>query len=98
MYLVWLDAQIYSVLCRSGRKVRGPFRAVADLSEAMKEVLGDDICAYSNSALAEELSLQLGITYYANDPEDGSVSHIGLSSNKRNRVSYNSTKMYGKGQ
>jgi len=97
MYLVWLDARIYSALCRSGRKVRGHYRAVADLSEAMKEVLGDEICAYSDSELARELSKQPGMTYYASDPHDGGASHIGLSSIGRSRVPFNSTKMYGSG-
>ena len=39
MYIVWLDANIYSALCRSGRKIGGHFRAAADLSEAVYEVL-----------------------------------------------------------
>ena len=98
MYLVWLDAQIHSALCRSGRKLRGRFRAVADLSEAMREVLGSETCAYSDSELAEELSVQPGVKYYASDLQDGSVSHIGLTSIRKNRVPYNSTKMYGKSQ
>jgi hypothetical protein len=97
MYIVWLDASIYSALCRSGRKVRGNFRAVADLSEAMREVLGNETCAYSDSELATELSRQPGLRYYASDPQDGDVSHIGLSSIGRSRVPYNSTRIYGKG-
>lgn len=98
MYIVWLDARIYSALCRSGRKVRGHYRAVADLSEAMKEILGNEICAYSDSELARELSRQPGMRYYASDPHDGGASHIGLSSISRRRVPYNSTKMYGSGE
>ena len=64
----------------------------------MKEVLGSDTCAYSDSELAEELSMQPGIKYYASNPQDGSVSHIGLTSIEKIRVPYNSTKMYGKSQ
>jgi len=96
MYLIWLDARIYSALCRSGRKVRGHYRAVADLSEAMEEVLGNETCSYSDSELARELSKQPGLRYYASDPQDSDVSHIGLSSISRGRVPYNSTKVYGK--
>jgi len=96
MYIVWLDANIYSALCRSGRKVRGDFRAVTDLSEAMKEVLGTETCAYSDRELARELSTQPGIQYYASDLPDDEVSHIGLSSLRLGRVQYNSTKLYGK--
>ena len=40
MYFVWLDTNIYSALCRSGRPMRGEFRTAADLSDAMGEVLG----------------------------------------------------------
>ena len=98
MYLVWMDANIYSALCRSGRKVRGPFRAVADLSEAMGEVLGNEHCAYSDSELAYELKFEPGLKYYASDPCDGDVSHIGLSSRRLGRVPYNSTKLYGKNE
>lgn len=98
MYIVWLDANIYSALCRSGRKVNGPFRAVADLSEAMREVLGDETCAYSESELASELSVHAGLMYYASDKPEGDVSHIGLSSRKWGRVPYHSTKLYGRYQ
>ncbi|KAL6718442.1 hypothetical protein ACLMJK_004532 [Lecanora helva] len=96
MYIVWADANIYSALCRSGRKLRGNFRAAADLSEAMKEVLGEETCAYSDRELWRELRMEPGMRYYASDPSEGDVSHIGLSSRKRGRVPYNSTKLYGK--
>lgn len=96
MYLVWVDARICSALCRSGRTVRGHFRAVADLSEAMREVLGDETCAYSDWELARELSRQPGLTYYASHPQDGGASHIGLSSISRKRVPFDSTNLYGK--
>ena len=96
MYFVWLDANIYSALCRSGRKLRGNFRAAADLSEAMGEVLGDEMCAYSDVELWNELRMEPGVQYYASDAPEGDVSHIGLSSRRRARVPYNSTKLYGK--
>ena len=96
MYIVWLDANIYSALCRSGRKLRGPFRAVADLSEAMEEVLGQETCAYTNSELARELSKRSGLRYYASDSPENDLSHIGLSSRRLGRVPFNSTKLYGK--
>ena len=96
MYLVWLDANIYSALCRSGRTLRSHFRAVADLSEAMREVLGNETCAYSDSEIARELSTQPGVMYYASDSTDSGVSHLGLSPRKFGRVPFNSTKVYGK--
>lgn len=97
MYIVWLDARIYSALCRSGRKIRGPFRAAADLSEAVREILGDQTCAYTDGELAQELDRQPGLRYYSNDAEAHGVSHIGLSSRRLGKVPYNSTQLYGKG-
>ena len=96
MYFVWLDANIYSALCRSGRKLRGNFRAAADLSEAMREALGEETCAYSDAELWKELRMEPGVQYYASDPHEGDVSHIGLSSRRRGRMPYNSTKLYGR--
>ena len=96
MYLVWLDANIYGALCRSGRKVRGNFRAALDLSEAIGEILGPETCAYSDEELTRELARQPGIGYYSNDAQKGDVSHIGLSSRRIGRVEYNSTKLYGR--
>jgi hypothetical protein len=96
MYLVWLDANLYSALCRSGRKVRGHYRAAVDLSEAMGEVLGKETCAYSDAELSRELERQPGIRYYSTDAQNEDVSHIGLSSRRVGRVAFDSTKLYGK--
>lgn len=98
MYIVWLDARIYSALCRSGRRVRGPFRAAADLSEAMREVLGDETCAYTDGELARELYREPGLSYYATDVDAREVAHVGLSSRRRGKIPFNSTKIYGKGE
>ena len=82
MFTVWLDANVCSKLCRRGRKMRGSFRNALDLAEATKEVLGDDLCAYSNRKIARQLAksgrrLQF---YSTNDSETSGISHIGLSS------------------
>jgi len=95
MYVVWLDANINSALCRTGRKVRGHFRAAADLSEAAREVLGKQICAYTDEELSRELCMQPGIRYYTEDAQDGDVAHIGLSSRRLPRVHVDDTKLYG---
>lgn len=96
IYLVWLDANIYSALCRSGRKVRGHYRAAIDLSEAMGEVLGKETCTYSDAELSRELQRQPGIRYFSTDAQSEDVSHIGLSSRRVGRVEFDSTKLYGK--
>ncbi|KAL2047574.1 hypothetical protein N7G274_000615 [Stereocaulon virgatum] len=94
-YLVWLDANVYSALCRSGRKIRGQYRAAIDLSEAMGEALGKETCAYSDAELSRELQRQPGIRYYSTDAQSGDVSHIGLSSRRVGGIEFNSTKLYG---
>ena len=96
MYFVWLDANIYSALCRSGRRMRGDFRAAADLSEAMGEVLGNEHCAYSHEEMLSALNREPGLRYYATGPNNNDVAHIGISSVRRGKVPYNSTIFYGK--
>lgn len=81
MFMVWLDANLYSKLCRRGRKMHGSFRNVLDLAEAVKEVLGDDLCAYSNSEIARQLDKSgRGVQFYSTSDADHGVSHIGISS------------------
>lgn len=82
MFIVWLDANVYSKLCRKGRKTRGSFRNALDLAEAIKEVLGDDLCAYSNGKIARQLAKSgHGVRFYSTkDTKDAGISHIGLSS------------------
>lgn len=82
MFIVWLDANVCSKLCRKDRKMRGSFRNALDLAEAIREVLGDDLCAYSNRKIARQLAKSgHGLQFYStNDTEYTGISHIGLSS------------------
>lgn len=92
MFLVWLDANIYSELCRKGRKMRGSFRNALDLAEAVREVLGDELCVYSDQEIVRQLGKsRIGLRFYArtNDTDidmgtgtGTDVSHIGLSSTR----------------
>lgn len=93
-YVVWLDANAASDLCRHGRKVRGPFRAAEDLSEATREVLGSETCAYSDAQLADELQ-RYRLGYYSKDVDGKGTSHIGLTSVKNCNVKLDRTKLYG---
>ena len=95
MYGVWIDANLNSVLCRNGRRIRGPFRAVADLAEAIKEVVGDQICAYPESELAEALRRQPGLRFYSDAPAANGIAHIGLSSMRLRRVVVDDSVVYG---
>lgn len=94
---VWLDANINSQLCRKGRKVRGYFRAAADISEAMRETLGDEFCAYSESDIARELEKEHnGLRYYTSYVKDsGDISHIGISSTRRDGLYLRDDVIYG---
>lgn len=95
-YVVWLDANIASELCRRGRKIRGIFRATEDLSEAMREVLGNETCAYSDAELAKVLKSEQGLRYYTEDASQVGMSHIGLTSAGASKVQFEASKVYGR--
>lgn len=83
MFMVWLDANLCSELCRKGRKMRGSFRNALDLAEAVKEVLGDELCAYSEKEIARQLGKSnIGLQFYSTSDTDDGISHIGISSLK----------------
>lgn len=96
MYIVWLDANINSTLCQHGRKVRGHFRAAADISEAAREVLGKQTCAYTDEELARELDKQPGVRYYTENVGSGDIAHVGLSSRRLGPVLVDGYKLYGR--
>lgn len=83
MFIIWLDANVNSELCRKGRKTRGSFRNVLDLAEAVREVLGDELCAYSESEIMRQLGKsKAGLKFYSTSDTDSGISHIGISSLK----------------
>lgn len=103
MFIVWLDANVYGKLCRNGRKMRGSFRNALDLAEAIKEVLGDDLCAYSNRKIARQLAkFGRGLQFYSTTEDSRKnntpgISHIGISSftnGQRLQLEYKS--LYGR--
>ena len=62
--------------------MRGSFRNALDLAEAIKEVLGDDLCAYSNRKIARQLAkFGQGLQFYSTkNTKNTGISHIGISS------------------
>lgn len=96
MFIVWLDANTCSKLCRKQRKMRGSFRNALDLAEAVREVLGDNLCAYSESEIARQLGKSgCGLQFYTSETETG-ISHIGISSFKGDQGLHLSDKvLYG---
>ena len=96
-YIVWLDANICSKLCRHGRTIRGPFRAAQDLSEAIIEALGPNTCAYSDDQLDEALRHLPGVRYYAEDGEnDSGPSQIGLTTSPDRPLKLSESRLYGR--
>ena len=94
MLLVWLHANMTSNLLFKSRKVRGNYRAVTDLAEAMKDVLGDEYCTYSDEDLSRELAQQgPALRYCTTDLGDSGLSHIGLG--KHGRLTLDNTRLYG---
>lgn len=96
MFIVWLDANINSQLCRKGQTTRGSLRAALDIAEAMREVLGEESCAYQDAEIACELEkLRIGVQYYATNADGDGVSHIGLSSTRSGQLSLRNDTVYG---
>jgi hypothetical protein len=83
--MLWLDCDTNSELCKKGRRL-GLWRAISDISEAMREELGPNICAYSESELAEVLKNRPPIKYYVDHGTSQEPSHIGLSSKASGRI------------
>ena len=96
-FLVWLDANLYSELCRNSRKIRGPFGATLDLSGAMREVLGDETCADSEAELAAQLIHQPGLRYFFENIQHRGTSRVALSSVRLRNVDLDGSKLYGTG-
>ncbi|KAL8750193.1 MAG: hypothetical protein Q9184_006510 [Pyrenodesmia sp. 2 TL-2023] len=96
MYAVWMDANINSELVRYGRKLRGPFRAAADLVEAMNETLGHEYCAYKDKEIAKALE-ESGdrLRYYSSLRDDDEALHIGMTSEPSAYVYLSRKRVYG---
>jgi hypothetical protein len=73
----------------------GLWRAIADLSEAIHEDLGPNVCAYSNRELLDELRKKGTVKYYIGKRLDG-PKHIGLSSQRRGPFRLEWDSLYGK--
>lgn len=85
LWIVWLDCDTNSEPCKKGRRL-GLWRAIADISEAMRDELGPNICAYAEQELADALRNRPPIKYYAKKGTDGEPGHIGLSSRHSERL------------
>jgi hypothetical protein len=82
LYLIYFRANQRSQLLRSSRRL-GPYRAAIDLTEALMEDLGLNLCAYDNRQLASVIrKRKLKGMYYTESPMIGGERspHVGLSS------------------
>ncbi|KAL8748867.1 MAG: hypothetical protein Q9199_008026 [Rusavskia elegans] len=97
MYCLWLDANLASELVKTGRTIRGPFRAAADLAEAMKETLGDEYCAYTDKEIEKELERSGNMLRYHStlSDDDDQLLHVGLTSQPGAKVLLSRQKLYG---
>ena len=97
MFIVWLDANINSQLCRTGRKTRGFLRPALDIAEAVRDVLGEELCTYQSEDISRTLdTMRMGVQYYATDADGDGVSHIGLGSNRSRRLLLSNDITYGR--
>ena len=94
LWIIWVDADHNSQLCRKGRRM-GVYRGMVDISEAIREDLGNNLCAYSEEELAAAVQRQGPVKYYASDVEDGQSAHIGLSSRQSGKVKLRWDQKYG---
>ena len=96
MFIVWLDANINSQLCRTGRKTRGFLRPALDIAEAVRDVLGEELCTYQNAEISRALDkMRIGVRYYAADADADGISHIGLGSNRSGQLLVSNDTTYG---
>lgn len=96
MFIVWLDANINSQLCRTGRKTRGFLRPALDIAEAVRDVLGEELCTYQSAEIFRALdTMRIGVRYYAADADGDRVSHIGLGSERSRRLLLSNDTIYG---
>lgn len=93
MYVLWVECQFNSEFCKKKRFL-GVWRAIADLSEAMREDLGPNVCAYSNKEIGKVLEKRPPIKYYVKDDDDSETGHIGLSSRPSGKVKLKWNRLY----
>jgi hypothetical protein len=94
LWIVWIDADTNSQLCKKGRRM-GLWRVVANLLEAMREDLGPNVCACSNKELLNELRKRDRVKYYIGKRVDR-PKHIGLSSQTRGLLDWTGIRCMGR--
>ncbi len=73
----------------------GMYRAIADISEAMREDLGPNLCAFLDAELTVAVRKQRPIRYYVSDGKEDGTAHIGLSSRSSGKMKVSWDQEYG---
>ena len=97
LWIIWLDAERCSRLCRQGRRM-GTYRAIVDLADAIKEELGGNLGACSNKELEKALRKRGPVKYFVEEgkgEEADGPGRIGLSSRGSKRVTVQLGRKYG---
>ena len=94
MWILWLDTELKSQLTIAGRRM-GPYRAIRDISEAMREDLGPNLCGYSEKELAAAVQKQGPVKYFVTEGKDDEAGRIGLSSRRSEKVRLTWGRKYG---
>jgi hypothetical protein len=85
MYILWLDASMYSPLQRSGRRL-GKWTAVVDLAGAMKNELGANMSTYSDSELRNCVNDAAPVCYTTSHDYEIGADRVVLSSTEANKL------------
>lgn len=85
-YSMWMDAQHNCELRRKGRTMNS-YRAVTDMAEAIREVLGPNTAPYSGQELEKALKrCDSKVMYVADVDELTGLGKVGLSSRKKGKM------------
>jgi len=90
-----LDCDTNSEFCKKRRRL-GVWRAIADITEAMREELGPDICAYSDHELLKALQSRGPVKYYSTRGTENDPGHLGLSTRKSGKFVIQWGREYGR--
>ena len=85
LYIVWLNANLRSAMCKRGRKLDGVYRNATELVGAMTEDLGDKIHSYSNKEFKQALASCRDIGWVSQEGHDNRGLYVALSSKAEDR-------------
>lgn len=94
LWILWLDTEFNSQLTIAGRRM-GTYRAIADISEVMREDLGPNLCGYPEKELAAAVKRRRPVKYYVEEGKEDEAGRIGLSSRMSERVKITWGREYG---